>query len=449
MVIRKADCDVVIIGGGPAGSATASYLAREGLQCVILEKKLFPRPHVGESLVPAATRVFRELGLLESLDSAGFPRKYGAVWTASADSPIYSHDFEDLKEDYHAAVRFEERPQAGVNRKYTYHVDRARFDLILLQHAHKLGSQVYEGVRVSGVDFADKGLSKVHFSIGRKKTWLRTRMVVDASGRRTMLGNQLRLKVRDPVFDQYALHTWFEGYDRRVLSRREGMEDYIFVHFLPITNSWIWQIPITESITSIGLVTQKKHFAKSRSSRARFFWNCIGSREELRVALRESHQLRPLKEEGDYSYAMAQICGDGFVLVGDAARFVDPIFSSGVSVALNSGRFASRDIIQAAEAGDFPRERFQTFESAIQSGMRNWYEFIILYYRLNVLFTAFILDPRYRLQVLKLLQGDVYDEEEPAVLARMRETVTAVEKNKDHPWHHLLGDLTDRSFRPA
>ena len=444
----KTDFDVTVIGGGPAGSSVASFLAKKGLRCVVLERELFPRPHVGESLVPAATRVFRELDLLETLDDVGFPKKYGAVWTASANSPLYSHDWDGLEPDYHAAVRFEERPQPGVDRNYTYHVDRGKFDLILLKHAARLGADVHEGVRVSDVEFPEDEPARVFYRLGSKKMSVRTQLVVDASGRSTFLGNKLRLKVSDKVFDQYALHTWFEGYDRRVLAREAGMQDYIFVHFLPISNSWIWQIPITATITSIGVVTQKKQFAASRESRQAFFWNCLKTRPDLVENLRSSKQLKPLKDEADYSYAMRQICGDRFLLIGDAARFVDPIFSSGVSIALNSGRFASDDILKAFERGAFRRESFADFESRMITGMRNWYDFISLYYRLNVLFTAFLMDPRYRIDVLKLLQGDVYDELEPTVLSEMRRTVEMVEGNENHPWHSLLGDLTASAFKP-
>ena len=274
-------------------------------------------------------------------------------------------------------------------------------------------------------------------------------MVVDASGRQTFLGNQEKLKVRDPMFDQFAIHTWFVGYNRRVVMKNEEQRDYIFIHFLPITNTWVWQIPITDSITSIGVVTQKKHFAKSRESREEFFWNCLASRPELHDGLKKAIQVRSFKEEGDYSYAMKQICGDGYVLIGDAARFVDPIFSTGVSIALNGARFASADIIRAVERGDFRKKSFETYETTIRRGTNNWYNFISVYYRLNVLFTAFIRDARYRLDVLKLLQGDVYDEEEPPVLTKMRETVTAVEQNQKHPWHRSLSDLTSQAFSPA
>src|SRR5207244_8268906 len=128
------------------------------------------------------------------------------------------------------------------------------------------------------------------------------------------------------------------------------------------------------------------------------------------------------------------ICGDRFVMIGDAARFVDPIFSTGVSIALNSARFACPDIVKACATGDFRKESFATFEATIRRGVRNWYNFISVYYRLNVLFTAFVIDKRYRLDVLKLLQGDVYDDDEPPVLKKMRETVTEVEQNEKHPW---------------
>ena len=242
---------------------------------------------------------------------------------------------------------------------------------------------------------------------------------------------------------------WFQDYDRRALAYREDMDNYIFIHFLPISNTWIWQIPITDRLTSVGVVTQKKNFATSRESREKFFWECVGSRPELLENLQAADRVRPFKDEGDYSYAMQQITGDRIVLIGDAARFVDPIFSTGVSIALNCSRFASRDVITAFETGDFSRGAFQTYESTLKRGTRNWYNFISVYYRLNVLFTAFVNDPRYRLDVLKLLQGDVYDDDEPEVLAKMREIVSQVEQTEDHVWHKLLGDLTVNAFVSA
>lgn len=449
MTQLNTDFDVGIIGGGPAGAALAAYLAKEGVSTVVFERELFPRPHVGESLVPSSTRVFKELDFLPVMEQAKFPRKFGAVWTAADSNKLYSHDWKGLAASSYADVAFAERAQPGVDRDYTYHVDRGKFDMLLLQHAHKLGATVYEGVQVRKADFSDPAQVKVHFTLGKREHDVSVKLIVDASGRRTLLGNQLDWRIRDNVFDQYAIHTWFDGYDRTIAAKYENRTEYIYIHFLPITNSWIWQIPITDTITSVGVVTQKKNFAKTKESREAFFWECISTRPELYEALRASERVRPFTDEGDYSYAMKQITGDRVVLVGDAARFVDPIFSTGVSIALNGARLSSRDILQAVATGDYSRKAFSNYETTMRRGTKNWYEFISVYYRLNVLFTAFVRDPKYRLDVLKLLQGDVYDEEAPAVLDTMKQIVSTVERDEKHIWHPYLGDLTANAFSPS
>jgi flavin-dependent dehydrogenase len=148
-------------------------------------------------------------------------------------------------------------------------------------------------------------------------------------------------------------------------------------------------------------------------------------------------------------HAMQQICWDRFVFIGDAGRFVDPIFSGGVGVALNSARLAAKDIIEAHKAGDFSKARFSVFESKLRKAVKNWYEFISIYYRLNILFTAFVQDPRYRIDVLKMLQGDFYDGEEPAALIAMRGVLDLVENDPTHLWHPYLGTLRAPSAAPA
>ncbi len=194
MVITKPDFDVAIIGGGPAGSSMACYLAKAGVNCVVFERELFPRPHVGESLVPSSTRVFKDLDFLPQMEAAKFPHKYGAVWTTDDKKTPYVHDLEGLAPDCNVDIRFDERQQPGVDKNHTYHVDRGKFDLMLLQHANKLGATVYDGIKVSAVDFGPKE-PIVRFNMGQKEFGVSAKMVVDASGRNTFLGNQLKLKV--------------------------------------------------------------------------------------------------------------------------------------------------------------------------------------------------------------------------------------------------------------
>jgi flavin-dependent dehydrogenase len=446
----KPDFDVAVIGGGPAGATAASYLAQAGMSVAIFESEMFPRPHVGETLVPAVTPVLYETGALEHIDAAGFLKKYGAAWTSAESRKVPHNGFTGLDHDFRAAeIMFNERDQPGVDRDYTYHVDRGKFDLILLKHAQTLGASVFSGARVLTVDFDHPEIVKLTCRLGPRQLDFTAGLVVDASGRQTMLGRQLKVKVPDPVFNQYAIHTWFEGLDRKVLAADVGKADYVFVHFLPIKDTWVWQIPITDTVTSIGVVTQKSRFAAANTDREKFFWDFVSSRPDLAEQLKQAKRIRPFKPEGDYSYAMSQICGDRFVMIGDAARFVDPIFSSGVSVALNSARLACKDIIAGNKEGDYSKARFATFEGKLRRAVKNWYEFISIYYRLNILFTAFVQDPRYRIDVLKMLQGDFYDTDEPTALRTMREAVEGVENDPEHLWHPYLGTLRAPTAAPA
>lgn len=429
--------DVIIIGGGPAGSAIGSYLSMKGIDNIIIEQAIHPRPHVGESMVTSSTRVFKEIGFLSKMEEAGFPHKYGAAWHPVLTGDVAVHtSTEAVHTSTEAAIEFREFPQKGIDQDYTYHVDRSKFDLMLLKHAEELGSQVYQGVRVTRVLFEDGQAVGVQARIGNQDVDLPAKVVVDASGRNTLLGRQLRLKKNDPIFDQYAVHAWFEN-----VSRKGPTGDFIHIYFLPVKRGWAWQIPITDKITSIGVVTEREAFRQAGMDLESFFNTYVESNYDLAQAMCNATQVNDLKVEGDYSYSMDKFVGDGFLLVGDAARFVDPIFSSGVSVALYSAKFAAERIQEAFARNDFSEAVFKPYEEKLRTGVEIWYEFIRLYYKLLPLFTYFIQSPKYRLQVLRLLQGDVFDRSEVGVLDEMRKFIETVENTENHLFKNQLSDI--------
>jgi FADH2 O2-dependent halogenase len=415
--------DVIIIGGGPAGSTLGSYLSKAGIKNLILEGHNQPRPHVGESLVLSTMRVFGELGLIDKMDQAGFPKKFGASW----------RDFNGKEQ----ALHFSEFRQEGIDRDHTYHVDRSKFDLLLLKHAESLGSEVHQGVHVKRVNFVDNQAVGVRAKFAGQEIDIPAKIVVDASGRQTLLGRQLNLKQNDKIFNQYAVHAWFENVAR---GEDPKTADYIHIYFLPVKRGWAWQIPITDRITSVGVVAEREVFQQFKTESERYFNTYVQTNPGLARAMADAVRLNDFKTEGDYSYILDKFCGNGFLMVGDAARFVDPIFSSGVSVAMHSARFASQTIQAALESGDLSEAAFKPYENTLRSGVDIWYEFIRLYYKLLPLFTLFI-QSEYRVEVLRLLQGEVFNREDVRVLNVMRRYIEAVENNEGHVFRGQLSDV--------
>jgi ABC-type nitrate/sulfonate/bicarbonate transport system ATPase subunit/flavin-dependent dehydrogenase len=420
------DAEVIVIGGGPAGSTLGAYLAKAGVRHLILDQAIHPRPHVGESLVCSTTRIFQDINFLEVMEREPFVRKHGAVWT----------HWNDPRE---RIIRFREIPELGLTQDYTYHVDRSRFDQLLLQHAGRQGSKIIEGARVERIEFDARGAATgVRVKQNGAERVLRCRLVVDASGRSTVLGSQLRLKRHDKLFDQFAVHNWFEGLDRGPAETA----DYIHIHVLPMPRAWVWLIPISSTVTSVGIVTKGGDFPRSAEPVDQFFARHIASHSLLAQRMAGARPLHEFSREGNYSYVMDRFAGDGWLLVGDAARFVDPVFSSGVSIAMESAKRAADAIIRALGRQDVSGGSFAEYERTVRAGVDIWREFILLYYRLPLVFFDLISRPDARRQLTQLLQGDVYDRAAVPILEQMRASIKTVVADVNHPWHeHLSEDL--------
>ena len=407
--------DVVILGAGPAGLTLGCYLADAGVPCVILEKAHHPRPHVGESLMPATVRIFREIGFLPIMEAAEFPRSKGVVYHPRGRESI--------------AVAYSEFPQEGVDQDYTYHVDRSKFDMLLLKHAESLGCRIVQGVTARDVTFDESGfVTGVQTEVAGRELFFPARIVVDAAGRGTKLGRQLGLRRDHPILDQFALHAWFFDVDRG----KKATQDYTHIFFLPELRGWAWQAPINSEITSIGLVADRARYQEAHLDVEAFFDSGLKKNKALAKATGSAMRINELKGEVNYSYQLEQVCGNGWVAIGDAARFTDPIFSSGVSVAMHNARFVAERIQVALESGDFSRETFFPYEDEVRADAAIWDDFIRLFYRLLPAFTEVVESPEHRPSVLRLIQGEVHAESDARVLHAMRSLVTTVESADDH-----------------
>lgn len=406
---RQIDHDVIIVGGGPGGSILGSLLAMSGHRAVILEKDIHPRDHVGESITPSTNPIFAKIGFLEKIEDVGFVHKPGACWTAPR-SPVGKF----------FAIRLGEFPPPGATQLYTYNVERDVFDTMLLRHAHEKGAKVLQGVNVKRVLFEeDRAVGVRALLTDGWERELYAPVVVDASGRRCMIANQLGLRRKDEEFNQFAIYSWFKG----VEPNPPDYEGFLFLHFLGLERAWAWQIPMRDGVCSMGVVTDKADFQKSGRSHEEFFDSLVRRNRTLQHNMRNADRIRPWWIEGDYSYKIDRLAGPGWLLVGDALRFVDPIFSTGVDVAAYSALYAS-EAIEAALAGEDEEQAFKEYEQRVGDGVETWYELISLFYRLQNLFTIFAVRKRFREKVVRILQGNLYS---PEALQRAREMISIME----------------------
>ena len=397
---KQPDADVIIIGGGPAASTLGTYLGRKGIYPLIIDKANHPRAHVGETLSYSTTGILKEIDFLPMMEGEKFVVKRGVSWFSWQDQEQIDMEFKQLGDP-----------------PYAYQVDRARFDDLLLKHAQENGAQVFSGAKVDRVVFDHNGFaSGVTVKIGTSKINLKSRIVVDASGRQTLLGRQLGLLKTEPDLSQFAVHSWFESVDRG----RRDTTDFTHIHVLPISRGWAWQIPISDKVTSVGIVTDREHYVKSGEDVVRFFKSVIGLSPLLVKRMEGARQLREFKMDGNYSYVMERFVGNGWLMVGDAAFFIDPIFSSGLSNALHSAKFAAQAIAVSLISGDVSEGKFSDYEERLRRGARVWRSFVQLFYGTALTFIRAIAESEHRLQLQRLCEGEVYDSSAEDALTKLQ-----------------------------
>ena len=377
--------------------------------------------------MPATIRIFQEIDFLPMMEAADFPQSRGVVYHPRGRESI--------------RVEYAECRQEGIDQDYTYHVDRSKFDLLLLKHAESLGCHVVQGATVREVDLsADGAATGVFADVAGQSITFPGRVVVDAGGRATKLGRQLGLRNDHPVFDQFALHAWFLDVDRG----KRATADYTHIFFLPELRGWAWQAPINAEITSVGLVTDRSKYGVYQEADVgieEFFSEGLEKNRALAKATQGAIRINELKGEANYSYRLDQVCGDGWLAVGDAARFTDPVFSSGVSVAMHDARRAAQSIQAALERGDCGRDAFLSYEDKLRADAAIWDDFIRLFYRLLPSFTEVIESPEHRASVLRLIQGEVDADSDARVLEEMRRLIASVEAADDHALRNELMDF--------
>lgn len=382
--------DVIIIGGGPGGSTAAIKLAEKGYKVTLLEKARHPRFHIGESLLPANLPLFESLGIAEDIRAVGM-QKWGAEFVSPWHA-VRSQTFE-FTEAWNKSLPF------------AYQVRRSQFDEILIRRAAACGAHVIEGCRVRDVEFLPDGARiQAEYDDGRIDSW-QARYLIDASGRDTFLGNRLNTKQRDRKHNSSAMYAHFKGAQRNADCKRAGnISIFWFEH------GWMWLIPLADGATSVGAVVWP-YYMKSRQKPLReFFLETIAMCDPLTERLRNAELMSDVEATGNYSYICDRPYGENFLLVGDAFTFVDPMFSSGVMLAMTTAVAAAETVDTCLREPTRATAAVKEFDRISRHGPQEYSWFI---HRVtNPTMRDLFMGPRNLLRMkealLGLLAGDIY-----------------------------------------
>ena len=369
--MKRETFDVVVIGGGPGGSSAAAVLAPAGRRVLVLEREKFPRFHIGESLLPGIWDLWEKTGAARDIEAANFPPKQGIMFGMFNQS-------EDVK------LLTAEYPELFL-RTYAYHVERARFDQILLNNARKRGAEVREEWTVHEVLFeGDQAVGVKAGPNGAEPHVIEARIVVDASGRDCMIARRMGWRKPDPKLNKIAHFTHFHGGYRRdprdvLLDVSAILPNSTATDIHTIEGGWIWWIPLSGDVVSVGAVLDAKWAGHLKGPQERFEY-AVSRCDKVREWLRGAEQMMEMKTISNISYLNDSFVGNGFVLIGDASMFVDPIFSAGVTLATRGGVYASECILDCFQHNDFSAERLRPYETRIKRPMLSIFRMIYNWY---------------------------------------------------------------------
>ena len=366
-VSKSQEYDVVVIGGGPAGSSVASLLTQWERRVLLLEREVFPRHHVGESLLPSTVELMKRLGVFEKVEQAGFVPKYGATYIWGKSREPWTIEFAEVHDE---RLDFVDKPD------HSFQVDRSKFDKILLDHTRESGATVLEGCRATGVIQERNGVTHVRYvdPAGNKRV-ATCRICVDASGQNSLLGRNLELRRANPQLRNVAIYGYFRGGKSvRDLDPELGTNNAGNILIAANDVGWVWYIPLAESRVSVGLVTDAAHSAEiNRIGREEFYLESIANTPEVALLLNEAQMEKgSLRTQSDWSYICRKFQGPGYLLVGDAACFIDPILSSGVHLAMDGAVKAALAINTFLGEPELADQAMQWYEEEYQDNASNF-----------------------------------------------------------------------------
>ena len=383
-----APCDVFVLGGGPGGSTIAALLAERGWNVVIAEKDRHPRFHIGESLLPLNMPLFEHLGIRDEVERIGMP-KFGAEFNSPKHPDPVTFDFSDALDATYPS---------------SFEVRRSQFDEILFRTAVRKGAHAFEACKVTNVQFLPKENIHIEASTSEGTQAWRARFFVDASGRDTFLANRFGIKKRNRLHNSAAMYGHFTGAQRLPGKAAGNISMFWFEH------GWFWFIPLLDGTTSVGAVCWPYYMKSRKTSPTSFFMDTVAMVPKLAQRLRDAKLTHEVTATGNYSYSASRMYGDRYILVGDAFTFVDPVFSSGVMLAMQSAYAGAEAVDACLRNPARAHAKLRQFDRAVRSGVKSFTWFI--YRMTNPTIRQLFMAPSNALgmqaAVLSLLAGDLF-----------------------------------------